>query len=55
MLHIFKCIHIYFIQQAEIEADTHVSIILLIRCIVESFLILHNVNLEIGTNEAKVF
>ena len=48
--HIFKCIHIYFILQAEIEADTHVSIILLIRCIVESFHILHNVILEKGTN-----
>ena len=55
MLHIFKCIHINFILQAEIEADTHVSIMLLIRCIVESFHILHNVILEKGTNQAKVF
>ena len=55
MLHIFKCIYIYFILQAVIEADTHVSIILLICSIVESFYILNDVILEKSTSQAKVF
>ena len=37
--HIQVYIYIYYILQAEIEADTHVSIILLICSIVESFII----------------
>ena len=53
--HIQVYIYIYYILQAEIEADTHVSIILLICSIVESFYILHDVILEKSTSQAKVF